>query len=162
MTDAYVTTTNPWYLARGSYAEFRDTVFALDHDDLARGAINAHLNDFAGRYADYGDEPKDPHGHGKRLPYIGWYWRPLDFAAGHVTIADCGDFIGVCENNKWGHQQRHMTPEEVEKFIDFLWRADRSSDGGGQLSELDKARDAILTECWEWFQTLSMEGSWEG
>lgn len=48
---------------------------------------------------------------GKAVPYIGWYWRDVDFDADHCYLgvipsgAD-GNYkplVGFMENNKWGY-----------------------------------------------------------
>ena len=48
-------------------------------------AVNEHYNSFLAKYANYKDDelPVDPviaNGKfiGKRIPYHGWYWRPMD------------------------------------------------------------------------------------
>lgn len=48
---------------------------------------------------------------GKAVPYIGWYWRDVDFDADHCYLgviplgADDNDklLVGFMENNKWGY-----------------------------------------------------------
>jgi hypothetical protein len=43
---------------------------ALGADRLAWQIVNDQLNDLVARYADYDEDEDDPHGHGKRVPYI--------------------------------------------------------------------------------------------
>jgi hypothetical protein len=49
--------------------------------------------------------------HGKTLPYIGWYWRDVDWDQ-PLRLGDCGSFIGFMENNKWGYPEWRVTPEQ--------------------------------------------------
>lgn len=53
--------------------------------------------------------------HGKSLPYIGWYWRHVDFDQ-PIKLGDCGSFIGFIESNKWGYPQWHVTAEQAEEI----------------------------------------------
>ena len=54
---------------------------------------------------------------GKSIPYIGWYWRDVDFESGNVPIGDCGTFIGFMENNKYDYPERLLTPAEFEVIL---------------------------------------------
>lgn len=51
---------------------------------------------------------------GKTIPYIGWYWRPVDFDAdGYVFGIVPGKWAGFMENNKWDYgYTRRTTPQE--------------------------------------------------
>lgn len=66
-------------------------------------------------------------GTGKIIPYIGWYWRDVDFDAKSHQFGIIGDlpltsqileleevkFTGFMENNKWGYDlTRETTVEE--------------------------------------------------
>lgn len=115
--------------------------------------INELYNIQVSRLADYSNEEHktiDKHGHGKRIPYIGWFWRNTDFVGKRVSIGDCGSFIGVMENNKWGYAEREMTAEEVDKFIEYIERG---------FAGQDKAEE-VFNELWGWFQTLRDTGDW--
>jgi len=58
---------------------------------------------------------------GKCIPYIGWYWRDVDWDASCITLGilppcdnpleSTGGFIGFMENNKWGYEQFLITDE---------------------------------------------------
>jgi hypothetical protein len=48
---------------------------------------------------------------GKAVPYIGWYWRQVDFDS-PISFGDCGEFVGFLENNKWGYPEFTLTPEQ--------------------------------------------------
>jgi hypothetical protein len=98
--------------------------------------------------ADYDDE--DVHGHCKRIPYIGWFWRSTDFVNKRVSIGNCGSFIGVMEYNKWGYPKRDMTEQEVDVFIEYLER----------IFKHDSDVEVVSNEMWDWFQTLRDVGDW--
>jgi hypothetical protein len=157
-------TTTLWHGSHNcdSYDQFVERCRATDHEVLARIASNTLLNDWCGDVADYSQTESDsrktdPHGHGKRLPYVGWYWRSIDFAGANIPVGNCGDFIGFMANNKWDYPERDLDPEEAAHVIDLLWRARTASGQGGLLSEAWAARDTILTELWDWMQTLTIE-----
>jgi hypothetical protein len=48
---------------------------------------------------------------GKVIPYIGWYWREVNFDS-PITLGHCGRFAGFMENNKWGYDERTLTAEQ--------------------------------------------------
>lgn len=145
-----------WHASHGhdSFADFEAHLREADHDRLAAVAANTLLNDWCGDVADYSEN--DKRGSGKRLPYIGWYWRSVDFAAKSIPVGDCGEFIGFMENNKWGYSERDLTPDEADHAIALLWKAREESNRGGLVSDLYDARDAVLTELWDWMQTLTV------
>ena len=121
-------------------------------EDLVNTLYNARIE----QWADYRDGQTDPHGHGKRISYIGWFWRHPDFVNNLVSIGDCGSFIGVMENNKWGYPERLMTPEEVDAFISHLEAAFAELDKGGDLAKTHKRAEEKFAALWEWFQTLTI------
>lgn len=161
-------TTTLWEPSHGhdSFADYAAMLAGSDHTELAAVAANTLLNAWCSDVADYSQREADSRetdrrGHGKRLPYVGWYWRSVDFARKRVTVADCSDFIGFCENNKWGYPERSLNNEEADQVIAFLWRARTEGSKGGSLSDLDAARDAVLTELWDWMQTLTDLKGWD-
>lgn len=60
------------------------------------------------------DDDLSPNGSGKAVPYIGWFWREVDFdAEGYEFGVIPGEFIGFMENNKWDYgYTRKTSPEE--------------------------------------------------
>jgi hypothetical protein len=130
-------------------------------DELKMKTQNEMINDLynsrVGSWADYENGESGPHGTGKRIPYIGWFWRPTDFVGKKICIGDAGQMIGVMERNKWGYPARWMTEEEVDKFIEYLERAFTELDRGGVVSELEATAEKVFVECWQWFQTLKIE-----
>lgn len=122
-------------------------------DDL----VNTIYNNFIRDVADFNvDDDSDVRGFGKRIPYIGWFWRSADFVGKNISIGDCGDLIGVMENNKWNYPERLLTDEEAQTFIDFIDRAHAESRKGGSLGDILKKRDGVLEDLWNWMQTLSI------
>jgi hypothetical protein len=57
--------------------------------------------------------------HGKTIPYLGWYWREVDFSK-PVTLGDGGSFIGFMENNKWGYPEWQATKEQSQAIRAML------------------------------------------
>ncbi len=106
--------------------------------------INEVCNDWLEKEADAEDA-----GCGKGIPYIGWFWRATDIAGKRITIGDCGQFVGVMENNKWGYPERLMSEDEVDQFVHFIDRAFETS--------TKAAETAVLVDLWAWFQTLDFQ-----
>ncbi len=65
---------------------------------------------------------------GKVIPYIGWFWRNVDFtraiSLGYTTEGeeewDAPDFVGFMENNKWGYPEVTCTLEQTENVERLL------------------------------------------
>ncbi|HEX9986928.1 MAG TPA: hypothetical protein VGE45_00410 [Chloroflexia bacterium] len=55
--------------------------------------------------------------HGKMLPYVGWYWRDVDFATPAIRLGDCGSFKGFMEDNKWDHIEWSPSAEESADIV---------------------------------------------
>ena len=120
--------------------------------ELVNQLYNAMVSDMA----NYDESDEDKHGHRKRIPYIGWFYRYSDFVNKEISIGNSGSFIGVMENNKWDCPERYMTKEEVDIYMDFIERAIEERSKGGLVSELYANRDKVLDEMWDWFQTLKI------
>jgi hypothetical protein len=135
----------------------------MDKDELINSVINRELNHFIASHDEFKDDEVDPHGHGKRVPYIGWYWRNVDFATGkYIPIGDCGEFIGFMENNKWGYASRILTPDEVEKVTKIVCKAYDLSQAGGILSDIITKTNKELDKLWPLLQSfpIKREGYW--
>lgn len=153
-----------YWLVRGKdISECTEKISEYEKEDLVALIINNRLNDFVSHYSDYeeNEQPQDRSvingkGHGKRIPYIGWFWRSTDFVAGNISIGDCGDFIGVMENNKWGYPERKLTGEEAKKVQDIVWKAKVLSEQGGCVADIEKQTRAKLEELWGLFQTFDL------
>jgi hypothetical protein len=90
---------------------------------------------------------------GKQIPYIGWFWRSCNFYHGYAAIGDCGQFIGIMQNNKWDYPERNMTPEEIATFLSFIDNAMVNDN----KDEDDDTVPNILKALWDWMQTLKIE-----
>jgi hypothetical protein len=48
---------------------------------------------------------------GKNIPYLGWFWRTVDFDAQTCYLGVCENedgepyYIGFMQNNKWGYDE---------------------------------------------------------
>lgn len=161
MTDTWRETSTAYYaVAAPTFDEAAAKVSEYTHEQLVHVVLNEHLNDWAREVADIGDSPlvdiiTTHNTGGKRIPYIGWYYRNVDWAGLSVPIADCGDFIGICENNKWGYDQRYLEPDEAKQVIALLWEAKRI-DNDLEATERAMTRDAKLREVWDLFQTFAI------
>lgn len=65
---------------------------------------------------------------GKRIPYIGWFYRFMDFNR-PLSIGKINDhpdgFVGFMINNKWGYPERTLTKQEQDKVMEQIeWAFD--------------------------------------
>ena len=125
--------------------------------------INTHYNTFLNLYSDFKDdiEPVNstiPNGKGlgKRIPYLGWYWRNLDFANKDITIGKIGSFIGFMATNKWDHPERKLTLDESNQIIKIIDEAFIESQQGGNLNEIYRSTVAVLENIWPLVQTFEV------
>ncbi len=89
------------------------------------------LNEKIRGICDRGDEfeVKGLEGTGKAIPYIGWYWRDVDFND-EIILGYCPPvmtfleqnpgFVGFMENNKWGYDQWTITEEQADRLKGLL------------------------------------------
>lgn len=145
-----------WLVRGGNLDEAIKNVKKLKKEELVATIVNDRLNDFMGNHADYRESDTDPRGHGKRVPYIGWFWRSTDFYNKRIAIGDCGGFIGVMENNKWDYPERDLTEDEADKVIALVWAAKQAAEAGGLGSEIIANTNAKLDELWDLFQTFEI------
>lgn len=81
---------------------------------------------------------------GNCIPYIGWYWRDVDFTTDTYSFGDCHEFIGFMENNKWGYDYVEASEEQWNLIKDLLLTAvDNPSDENLQavFDEIQKCSD---------------------
>lgn len=148
-----------YWAVRG--ASMQDAVKGLERyskEELIQLAINTRLNSFIKNYGSDADEgEKNLRCQGKRVPYIGWFWRAVDFANKRIPIGDCGEFVGFMENNKWGYPERELTEPEADAVISIVWQAMQESDKGGELKEIVRKTRGKLDELWELMQTFEVK-----
>lgn len=147
--------TNLYWCLRGPFSERTEKLEAMSKEYLEAAILDTEYNDFLRSHADLGDD-EDIHGHGKRLPYIGWFWRHLRFHSKRLPIGNCGSFIGFIENNKWDYPQRHTTEDEFASIIAIVDEAMRLDQEGGQLSEIVARRNSKLNELWPLLQMMTV------
>ncbi len=93
---------------------------------------------------------------GKAIPYIGWYWRSVDFDAvdgylfGILPVVDGLDSndvprVGFMENNKWDYDHVRATEAQWSE-IKRLLIAVAKNPCRETLSAADYAIQALLTE----------------
>lgn len=142
-----------------TYLERLEQLKRASHEELLGMVLNDEYNDFVGQHADWKDGEDESFGKGgKRVPYVGWYWRHVDWKdLEHIPIGDCGDFVGFMIRNKWDYPQRYLTRIEALDVIQIVDVAQAAWNRGGLLSDLCKARDAELKKLWDYMQTLTVE-----
>ena len=58
---------------------------------------------------------------GKCIPYLGWFWRDVDFDADYCVIGIIpGEFKGFMENNKWGYEEFYLEGKEWNELKKLL------------------------------------------
>lgn len=122
-------------------------------ENLNGRTIESLINTIYNRHVSAMANDDDKH-HGRAIPYIGWFWRDCDFIGKQISIGDCGDYIGIMENNKWSYPERYMTEDEVNKFTELIDRAMAVSHGSGD--DITFYRSKRLDDLWEWMQTLKI------
>jgi hypothetical protein len=142
---------------RGTYKEKKAHLTSFKKDQLMAEILDDHYNGFLSDYADVKDRDVDVHGHGKRIPYIGWYWRYVNFSRPtSIPIGNCGAFIGFMANNKWDYPERNLTEEEAMKVIAIVDEAIKINRAGGNLKEIEESTHKKLDEIWDYMQTLEV------
>lgn len=148
--------TNLYFAIRGTYTERKTKLAAASREWLEAAILDSGYNDFISARADYPDDSEDDkRGHGKRVPYIGWYWRHIEFSdPTSIPIGNCGGFVGFMANNKWDYPERALTAEEAERVIAIIDEAMRLRQQGGEVRKIDAETNAKLGELWDYMQTL--------
>ncbi|MDE1821220.1 MAG: hypothetical protein KGJ23_07705 [Euryarchaeota archaeon] len=160
--------TNVYWTVHGTYAERKKKLAGMPRGQLEASILDGQYNRFLSDLADYRDEdsalreePVDPtvangKEHGKRLPYIGWYWRHVEFSRGTFPIGDSGGFIGFMENNKWSYPERMTTPEEFAKVMAIIDEAVAESQKGGLVLDVQTRTRAAIERLWPLLQTFKV------
>lgn len=142
----------------GSYEEIIKTLEATPKWKLDKLIIDEYYNNFLKSYADYEEGDANYSETGKRIPYIGWFWRDVEFSKPmEIPIGDCEGFIGFMVKNKWDYPERYLTLEESTKVIQIIDEAIVLSKQGGMLDKIMKDVDNKLQELWVYMQTLTVE-----
>lgn len=146
--------TNLYWTLRGTFTERQAQLASWSEEALRASILDREYNDFLRARADLDDDEYDLRGHGKRLPYIGWFWRHLEFHSGRLPIGNCGHFIGFMPNNKWDYAERTTTDAEFNAIMKIIDEAMRLSSQGGALSKIIANTNAKLDELWDLLQTM--------
>lgn len=144
-----------WFATDKSANEFRAALADADRKVLERMLFNARYNDFCSARANVDDEENPDIENGKRIPYLGWFWRNVNFFSRRIPIGFCHGYVGFMVNNKWDHDEREMSEEEVDKTMAFLDAAMQESRKGGNVAEIEKSVADKLDELRAWMQALS-------
>lgn len=90
--------------------------------------------------------------HGKVVPYIGWFWRPVDFTR-RIGLGQCPAFIGFMENNKWGYSEWMLTDDQCREIVRRLreMRAAAPNDSEIAYDDLKAIFDKIQS-FWDYIQ----------
>lgn len=127
-----------------------------------KNALANHIyNNWIAGASDAHDKEETVQDTGKRIPYMGWYWREIDAVNRRIPIGVHDDYVAVMARNKWGYPGRWMNDEEAATFIGYIDRAIIADRSGGVLAEITANRNDILRELAEWMQTLADVGEWE-
>lgn len=149
--------TNLYWNLRGNYEARKKKLSSFSKKFLEDAILDQEYNNFLRDWADYKDDDTAKNTHGKRLPYIGWYWRHLNFSSGSLPIGNCGSFIGFIANNKWNYNERLTTPEEFSAIMAIIDEAMRLSTEGGILSKIVERTEEKISELWPLLQTMKVD-----
>ena len=73
--------------------------------------------------------PLELEGNGKAFPYVGWYWRSVDFTRPFLLYcpthkgSDVPPWKGFMENNKWDYESFEVSQESYEAIVSSLMAA---------------------------------------
>lgn len=148
--------TNLFWTLRGTYAERKAKLAAWPKDRLEASILDREYNDFLRSRADFNDEQEKVAGRGKRLPYIGWFWRHLEFSDGALPLGNCGEFVGFIADNKWDYPERMTAPEEFAQIMAIIDAAMKANEQGGEINAIEAATNAELEKLWHYLQTLEV------
>ncbi len=137
------------HYSRDTAALFREALLEESREELARALFNERYNAFCRRWADTEDGEK-------RIPYMGWFWRDVDFWSRRIPLGFGQSLVAFMEKNKWDHYSRLATVEEVEAIMAALDEAMACSLQGGVVTEAIEATNRALKRLWDWMQELPM------
>jgi len=145
-----------YWFHSGDAESFRAKLLDTNAQILAALVFNERYNDFCRSWSDAKEESKDYDDilNGKRIPYMGWFWRSINFWSGEIPLGFNQGYVGFMENNKWDHHERLMSPHETKQLMLYLDEAMESSRKGGDLGKIhDEVRDKLKV-IRDWMQGL--------
>jgi hypothetical protein len=135
-------------IARGKTVE--QLAQGIVSDDLNRLISNFDQSDLFSHLAGKGEDVRP-------VPYVGWYWRSVDFFEPRgVTIADGPNGVGVCQSNKWDYDDRDLTDDEQATFLNLVWQAKVANSRGGNLAEINRETAEALIRAGEFIESLAV------
>ncbi len=90
-------------------------------------------------------------GSGKCIPYIGWFWREVDFTSPislgilppqDSQFAKTDGWVGFMENNKWGYDEFTCTLPQSQRLEELL------------IEAIEKLSNETLQAVFNYMQTL--------
>jgi len=148
--------TDLYWRLRGSYSDKKDQLSKEPREWLEATILDDQYNDFLRSRSD-ADEKDDDYAdilNGKRIPYMGWFWRHLEFSDGHLPLGFDQGYVGFMANNKWDHHERNTTPEEFSKIMGFIDDAMVAEQRGGELRSIESDVRSHLKLLRDYLQTL--------
>lgn len=151
-----------WFLNGKNFNESIEKLKQTEKDDLIALLINERYNNFLSRWADLA-ENEEPFNknieNGKRIPYMGWFWRSLYFYKKEIPIgfSDDSDYIGFMASNKWGYPERNLTESEFNQVIEIIDEAMRNNEKGGELSKIREETCKSLEKLYPLIQSLKFD-----
>jgi hypothetical protein len=125
---------------------------------------STELNDFIHSISDISSmHVKGLEATGKSLPYIGWFWREVDFTEPTIRLGDCGDFVGFMENNKWDYPQWRTKEEQTAEIVKRLLAMKATVDKAIEAAKVAGIKEEhivhypsqeVLQEFFDYMQTL--------
>jgi len=148
--------TNLYWALRGTYTERKEKLEKMDPAYLRASILDAEYNDFLRARSDANDEDEDHSDilHGKRVPYMGWFYRHMEFHEGRLPLGFHDGWVAFMANNKWDYHERYTTPEEFTTIMSFIDAAMAESQKGGSLDQIIRNTRAELKKLRDYLQTL--------
>lgn len=148
--------TQIYWLLNDKYSAVKEKLTELSREHLEAVIIDSKYNDFLSDKANF-SASENKSDHGKRIPYIGWWWRHIQFSnLKQIPIGDCGGFIGFMANNKWDYPERYLTESEALEVISIIDSAMLENRKGGCLADIIAATDKELARLWDYLQSLDI------
>ena len=148
--------TNLFWGLRGTYAERKAKLAGANREWLEAAILDREYNDFLRQRADtkYDDEDAPDVLHGKRVPYMGWFYRHMEFSEGRLPLGFNSGYVAFMANNKWDYHERYTTPEEFERIMVYIDAAMKANEQGGALDRIIRDTNAELKKLRGYMQTL--------
>lgn len=151
--------TNTYLKVRGTYDEKRKILNEHDIEHLKNIIIDSIYNSFLSDHANFKDNEQHSNDSGKRIPYMGWYWRHIEFSNLQyipIGVARGNRYVGFMANNEWDYDERYLTEDEAHHVILLIDEAMALSQEGGELKKIIQNTRDKLRELHDYMQTLEI------